>query len=434
MHYPASLLFAIALLFTVASTAPIEPQATAPTQLQGRSFKIQRRRRDLGGVPDGGAALDKAYRKYGWTTVDKTAVTDVAPIAGTKQLSAATGQQETGSVSAAQPAQGDAEFLSPVTIGGQQFSMDFDTGSSDLWIFNTKLPAAVLGARKRPNVYDPSKSTTFKSVPGAAFAIHYGDKSKASGEVGVDTIDIGGATVPAQAIELATSVTDGFIQDANADGLLGLGFSNINTITMNGQRQPQPTFFDNVMPTLQEPVFTANLKHSTVGAYEFGTVDSTQFTGTVQFTPIDKSQGFWQFTSNSFAVGGGQVQSNPQAHPAIADTGTTLLLLDDFAVQGYYSAVPGHVFDQTQRSHNFPCNTELPDFHIGLGDSYMGTIPGLLLNFAPASGGNNMCQGAIQSNDGNPLQILGDVMFKAQFVVFDGGNTRIGFAPHATGN
>ena len=429
MHHLSSLLLAITLLFTAASTAPT-------AKIQGRSFKIQRQRRDVDYVPNGAAALDKAYRKYGWTQVDSTAVSDVAaaPVASTAQVKATTGQQASGSVSASQPQQGDAEFLSPVTIGGQQFSMDFDTGSSDLWVFNTKLPSSVLSARKRPNVYDPSKSTTFKSVPGSAFAIHYGDSSHASGEVGVDQVDIGGATVPAQAIELATTVTDGFIKDANADGLLGLGFSNINTITMNGQRQPQPTFFDNVMPTLQDPVFTANLKHNTVGAYEFGKVDSSQFTGTIQFTPVDKSGGFWQFTSNTFQVGNGQVQTNPKAHPAIADTGTSLLLLDDATVTAYYAGVQGAVLDATQSSHNFPCNAQLPDFHIGLGDSYMATIPGTLINFAPAAGSKSMCQGAIQSNNGNPLQILGDIMFKSQFVVFDGGNARIGFAPHATGN
>ena len=430
MQCRASLLLAITFLAAVTSTAP--------TPSQGRSFKIQRQRRDTAIIQHVPGAMDRAYGKYGWNMVDRAAAVEVAatPDRGTAQLKAATGQQNTGSVSAKQPAQGDAEFLSPVTIGGQTFDMDFDTGSSDMWIFNTKLPADVLAARTRPNVYDPSKSTTFKSVPGAAFEIHYGDQSHASGQVGVDTVDVGGATVQAQAINLPTSVTDGFIKDANSDGLLGLGFSSINTITMNGQRRPQPTFFENVMPTLDQPVFTANLKHFTVGAYEFGKVDTNQFTGTVQFTPVDKNKGFWQFGSKTFQIGSGPIQTNPSAHPAIADTGTSLLLLDEPAVQAYYAQVPGALYDPTAKSHSFPCDTKLPDFHLGLGDSYMATIPGSLISFSNsgATGGSSICQGAIQSNNGNPLQILGDIMFKTQFVVFDGGNTRIGFAPHATGN
>jgi hypothetical protein len=46
---------------------------------------------------------------------------------------AADGDDETGEVVAA-PADNGAEYLSPVTIGGQKLNLNFDTGSSDLYV------------------------------------------------------------------------------------------------------------------------------------------------------------------------------------------------------------------------------------------------------------------------------------------------------------
>ena len=41
------------------------------------------------------------------------------------------------------------------------------------------------------------------------------------------------------------------------------------------------------------------------------------------------------------------------------------------------------------------------------------------------------CYGGIQVKGGGGFQVFGDIMFNAQFVVFDYDNMRIGFAPHS---
>lgn len=247
------------------------------------------------------------------------------------------------------------------------------------WVFNSQLPdSAEIGHR----LYDPTKSTTFKPLSGATFKISYGDSSSATGNVGTDTVNIGGAVVTNQAVELATDVSESFSQDVKSDGLLGLGFSSINTV----KPQKQKTFFDNIMPTLEQPLFTANLRHATVGSYEFGRIDASQFQGPLSFTPIDNSRGFWEFGSKSFAVGDGEVQTNDEASPAIADTGTSLMLVDDTVVQAYWSKVEGANLDKKLQAVVFPCDSQLPDFHVAIGLNYMATIPGPLMSFSHAQG------------------------------------------------
>lgn len=214
-------------------------------------------------------------------------------------------------------------------------------------------------------------------MKGASFQISYGDGSGAAGNVGTDTVNVGGATVTAQAVELATAVSKSFVQDTNNNGLLGLAFSKLNTV----QPQQQKTFFDNVMPSLAEPVFTADLRANATGAYEFGRVDTSKFTGQMTWVPINDTQGFWQFASESFSVNGGATQQGTAGAQAIADTGTTLVLADPVAVQAYYSQVQGAVNDAQAGGFVFPCNTQMPDLALDIGGT-PATIKGADINFA----------------------------------------------------
>ncbi|KAL9002536.1 MAG: hypothetical protein Q9188_004534 [Gyalolechia gomerana] len=398
----------ILLLLCLLSTV-----SAAPVKAEQKSFKVQRRRISRRSTPNGAAALGKAYRKYGWEVPDA-----INKKVTTIQTLATDPNREEGTVKAT-PEEGDAAFLSPVRIGGQTLMLNFDTGSSDLWVFNTNLRTEQTQGH---SVYDPKKSSTFKFMDGASFKISYGDQSAASGTVGTDTVDIGGAKVEGQAVELASTITDSFLRDVDSDGLVGLAFGSINTV----KPQQQKTFFENVMATLDKPVLTANLRHHTVGSYEFGRIDSSQFKGDITYTPIDDSQGFWQIESKSFAVGDGPRQTNPNASPTIMDTGTSLILADDAVVRSYWRQVEGAEMDE--QGVTFPCDAQLPDFHVALGPTYMATVPGELMNYQRM--GQNTCFGGLQSNNGQSLQIYGAVLFKSQFVVFDGGNKTVGFAPH----
>jgi len=237
-------------------------------------------------------------------------------------------------------------------------------------------------------LYDPSKSTTAAELAGSTFNISYGDGSFSRGPVVTDTVDIGGATVNKQAIGVPNTVSRSFIDDVNSNGLVGLGFSKINTI----KPERQKTFFDNVLPELSQPVWTASLKSGAAGAYEFGNIDRSLFQGELTNVTVDSKRGFWEFASTRFAVGNNAPQTaSTGSGTAIADTGTSLMLMDDEIVKAYYAQVNGARQSLEIGGFVFPCSSKLPDLTVSIGDNYMASISGQLMNFAqagtdPASG------------------------------------------------
>lgn len=240
------------------------------------------------------------------------------------------------------------------------------------WVFNTNLPAA---SQQGHTIYDPSKSKTFQTLQGT-FNITYGDSSFANGPVGLETIDIGGATVAAQAIGLPNVVSDSFSSDSASNGLVGLAFSRLNTIKPNQQK----TFFDNIMPDLTQPVFTAQLISGGLGSYEFGNIDTTAFVGDLTTVPVDSSRGFWEISSAAAKVGG-QTTAIPNGK-AIVDTGTSLMLVGDEMLVAYWNTVEGAQLSEQAGGIIFPCNTALPDLQVAVGDKYFATISGNGMNFA----------------------------------------------------
>ncbi|KAK1139755.1 hypothetical protein N8T08_011219 [Aspergillus melleus] len=419
MRFLFSFLFALFFAHGVISVP------TAP-QRKGRSYKVERVRRGNDAI-HGPEALRKAYRKYGILPTNLGLdLTDFEPIhmkhvtTNNKQVD----EPESGAVSAVS-VQGDAAFVSPVLVGGQKLVLNFDTGSADFWVMNSRLPKSAQDGR---TVYHPSNSSTFAEITGATFNISYGDSSYASGGVGTDHVNIGGATVKNQAIGIPDEVSDSFIEDTYSNGLVGLGFSSLNTVKPKSQK----TFFENAAESLDEPVLTAALKSDGVGEYEFGVVDHKKYTGEISNVTVDSSNGFWEFETAHFLVGNGTLQDIKETPTAIADTGTSLMLLDQAVVDAYYDEVPGAIFASSASGYIYPCDADLPSLSIAVGSKHLATVPGHLIGFSEVgtnrTTGEKVCYGGIQSNHGSSMQILGDVFLKAFFVIFDLRGPSLGLA------
>jgi hypothetical protein len=187
----------------------------------------------------------KAYRKYGFQLLSR-------------QTNTTSGGQS-GKVAAA-PQPNDSEYLEQINIGGQSM---LNLLTHTRWVFSTALSQQTIGQH---TAFNPQNSKTFQTLQGASWSISYGDGSGAAGTVGTDTVNIGGATATKQAVELATAVSQSFVQDTANDGLVGLAMSSLNTV----KPQQQTTFFDTIMPQLAMPVFSVNLKNDSTGTYQFG--------------------------------------------------------------------------------------------------------------------------------------------------------------------
>lgn len=154
------------------------------------------------------------------------------------------------------------------------------------------------------------------------------------------------------------------------------------------QPEQQLTFFDNAIAQggLTQNVFTVDLKKGQPGSYDFGFIDDSKHTGEINYVSIDNSRGFWEFIGTGYAVGDGQFQA--ASIDAIADTGTTLILIDDEIVSAYYDAVESAQYDQSQGGYTFDCDAALPDFTLGIGE-YNAVVPGAYMNFAPLQAGSS---------------------------------------------
>ncbi|KAJ5458053.1 Peptidase asparticcatalytic [Penicillium sp. IBT 31633x] len=409
---------------------PVTPQK----HLQGRSFKVERVKRN-GIVTQGPMALRKAYRKFGIdaSSLKGVDVSDFQPF-DTKHITSAKSakkdvpeSEQTGAVDATS-VDGDVEFVSPVNIGGQTLDMNFDSGSADMWVLSSKLPKSL---RRDRTVYEPSKSTTFEEVDNSTFKITYGDSSYASGGVGKDDVSIGGIRVTEQSFGLPTDISQTFAEDTKSNGLLGLGFSSINTI----KPEPQKTFFENVASRLDEPLFTVRLLSNGIGEYEFGTVDKSKYSGPMANVSVDSSNGFWQFNSAQYAIGDGSFHPITQAPEAIADTGTSLMLVSPEVAEAYYKQVDGAIYANNANGYIFPCTSALPTLSVAIGNAYSATIPGSLMNWSEVgtntTTGATVCYGGVQSSGSSSMAIYGDVFLKALFVVFDQRGPSLGFAAPA---
>ncbi|KAJ7435463.1 acid protease [Mycena galericulata] len=310
----------------------------------------------------------------------------------------------------------DEEWAGSISIGSpaQNFVIDFDTGSSDLWV-----PSSTCTSCGSKNTYDSSASSTSASEIGS-FSIQYGDGSTVSGPIFTDTVSVAGITATSQYLAAVTTLSSSFTNDP-ADGILGLAFPAISNLKQN-------PFFVNadsqgVVSANQFGFFLA----SSGSELYLGGSDDSLYSGSIEFNTVDSSGGFWQATGASALVGGSSAVSGIQT---IIDSGTTLMYGPPDSIKTLFAQVPGSkLFDSTNGFYSYPCDAP-PEISFSWGGQEWA-ITSANLNLGPTESGSSDCVSSLAAQDlglGTGVWLLGDAFMKNVYTVFDFDQGAVGFA------
>ncbi|KAM6502920.1 acid protease [Amanita muscaria] len=306
-----------------------------------------------------------------------------------------------------------------ISIGtpGQQFVVDIDTGSSDLWVTSAWCGGSVCQGK---NKYNSTASSTSQAQP-ETFALQYAGGLSVSGPLYTDTVSIAGITVTGQYFSPITSATPNFATYAY-DGLLGLAFPSLSFMQ-------QTPFLSMAVSqgSISKNAFGLKLGHGGSELY-LGGANRELFTGSVELHNLSSSRGFWQ-------VGGASIKVNGQEavvsdFDTIIDSGTTLIYGPPEAVRQVYAQIPGSaLIDRTNGFYSFPCNSA-PVVSFNWGGKDWDISPSNF-TFGEAQSGSNQCIGGLVALDlglGSNVWLLGDSFMQNVYTTFDLDLNAVGFA------
>uniref|UniRef100_A0A8C8RPK3 pepsin A n=1 Tax=Pelusios castaneus TaxID=367368 RepID=A0A8C8RPK3_9SAUR len=304
----------------------------------------------------------------------------------------------------------DAAYYGTISIGtpGQEFTVVFDTGSSNLWVPSVYCSSTACSNHSR---FNPADSSTYHAT-NQNLSIEYGSGSM-TGFLAYDTVQVGGIVDTNQIFGLSVTEPGSVFYSAPFDGILGLAFPSISV-------SGATPVFDNMMNKDLVPQDLFSVYLSSGSFVLFGSIDSSYYSGSLSWIPLS-SETYWQIAMDSITINGQTVACSGGCQ-AIIDTGTSLLFGPSTGVSNIQSYIGGS------------------DGSVRISCSSVSSLPDIVFNIngmefpLPASSyilkQSGSCSSGFVSSAADAWT-LGDVFMHHYYIVFDRANNQVGLAPLA---
>ncbi|BFZ56065.1 hypothetical protein PYCC9005_003107 [Savitreella phatthalungensis] len=419
--------------------------AAAPAPAPAKSFNVPLRRRTLQARSDGTADVGQFLHEFNKTLI-KYKAKEFIPArfaeftAGKTSLLGKRGSSATDPLTDQADSGGDELYYGPIVVGNSgTFTVDFDTGSSDLFLPGPSCPTSQCPGKHYSGGVDRGNTTMVTYGSGAI-----------SGENRLDNVSIQGLTVKNQNV-VALTTAQGFA-DSNADGLMGAAF---NSIANSGS----PTWFSNAVSqgVLAADYFAFRLGRAASGTQGISELvigaKPSDYSGPVTSVKVN-TQTYWEVPLDGIGKNGAIIPGTSGATFGAIDSGTTIYVADLATAEAFalatnsipiqpsgiivLFATPCHILDNT------PITAALggKQFRLNPKDLNLGTLSpdviaqlgvpsNVLTNYLEQNTGlGGFCLSAIGGAELDPttrLSIVGDTFFKS--IVSDGANNKgyVGF-------
>ncbi|KAI5120673.1 hypothetical protein M0805_006962 [Coniferiporia weirii] len=319
----------------------------------------------------------------------------------------------------------DMLYMANITLGGTDYVVQLDTGSSDLWIKGTSFPLS--------NVTHTSMQ--YNQTYGSGWAF---------GNISTTEVEFAGITISEQAFLDVSAATNPALS-YGAQGILGLGFTSLSVIdsTVNGtggdwgRSLLYNAFLDN--PD-EGNYITFVLQRSTEsdddvqGAFTIGEIDGNYTdignSPSLSTWPVNSPKR-WNILLEAFMVGTNtySVSTNVSGAPsnnavALLDSGTSYSYCSVDIAQNIYGSINGATYDDIQGFWTVPCDAEV-DMALQFGGQVYPLHPLDVVDKSSAT--SNSCIGtfipqAVSVGSGQFDWLVGDNFLRSVYSMYDFGD------------
>lgn len=352
-------------------------------------------------------------------------------------------QRRDGSVLTSLTNNADLQYLANISIGTppQNFIVQIDTGSSDLWVPSARSDLCQTQDCSTTGAFIYQKSSTFDTA-GEDWEISYGDSSEYAGTLVTDTITFDDATLDNATFALVSQSANVPISDNPENGFTTNGVWGISFDSSQSDRIEDGVKYTGIVSLMKEKGLISRMAYSlwlndpdaAAGSILFGGVDSDKFDPPLIGVPIvptsennQVSAMNVEFTSLTLDDGGKTtvVQDNV-VRSAILDSGSTGTLLPNDLATKFFDFV-GAVIDPNIPQPVVACDlansdaafvyqfggSSGPKIRVPVTDLIDPHIPGLQFK-----DGSDACLLGVRGAETEFL-LLGDTFLRSAYAVYD---------------